>query len=90
MPVQCLIRKLTSAQVEKSIIDNRMQGRLAVQDYNGMMLLAVSTTAEGGDPEANTVLQTIADADSEIIWLERANIEAAEAAASASRLVNKP
>jgi hypothetical protein len=81
MPVQCLIRRLTRAQVEKAITDKSMQDRLVLQDYGGERLLVVANQSEGGDPEANVALQMIANADAAIIGEERAVREAAEAKA---------
>lgn len=81
MPVQCLVRRLTRAQIEKTILDKGMQDRLALQDAGGTLLLVVTASQEAGDPEAHAVLQTVADADAAIMARERAVNEAAEAKA---------
>ena len=82
MPVQCLIRKLTRAQVDAQVTSWSMQDRLAIQDHNGSMLLVVVGNGEVADPEANAALQAIAEADSDLIHKERKVIEAAEAKAA--------
>lgn len=81
MPVQALIRNLTRPQVEKAIADSKQ--KIAIQDYQGQILIVVENKAEGGDPAANTALQKIADADSAITLKAREDRLAAEAKAKA-------
>jgi len=69
MPVQALIRNLTRPQVEKAIADSKQ--KLAIQDYQGTLLVVVESKTEGGDPAANAALQKIADADAAITHKQR-------------------
>lgn len=81
MPIQCLVRKLTRAQIEKTIFDKGMQDRLVLQDSGGALLLVVTASQEAGDSEAHGVLQEVANADAAIMARERAVNDAAAAKA---------
>lgn len=88
MPAQCLVRKLTRAQVEKTIADAVMGERLLLQDYQGELLVAVNE-ADGPDAGAHVVLQQIATADAELTFKAQAVLAAAEAAAAAAEKAAK-
>lgn len=88
MPAQCLVRKLTRAQVEKTIADAVMGDRLLLQDYQGQMLVAVNE-ADGPDAGAHAVLQQIANADADLTFKAQAALAAAEKTAAAAAAAAK-
>lgn len=90
MPVQCLIRKLTRAQVDKAIADSKAQ--ITVKDHDGEILILVTATenGEGKDPAGNLALQKIADMDAELAQKEVDEAAATKKAAKAAAVAAKP